>query len=67
MIISKKKKTCDMSRQQDNMCTQIFKVKCVRYEKLTVFKQKFGGFFNGNLSEEAKTFSCLGQNIWNID
>lgn len=59
-----------MSKQQDNrMYTRIFKVKCVRYEKLTVFKQKFGWFFffYGNLSEEAKTFSCLRQNIWNID
>lgn len=58
-----------MSKQQDNrMYTRIFKVKCVRYEKLTVFKQKFGcSFFYGNLSEEAKTFSCLRQNIWNID
>lgn len=54
-----------MSRQQDNTFIQIFKVKCPRYGKLTVFKEKL--LKNGNLPKEAKTFPCLGQDIWNID
>lgn len=50
-----------MSRQQDNMCTRIFKVKCVRYEKLTVFKQKFGVFLMGIFQKKLKHFPALGR------
>lgn len=32
-----------MSRQQDNMFIQIFKKKCSRHEKFTVFKQNTWG------------------------
>lgn len=53
-----------MSKQQDNrMYTRIFKVKCVRYEKLTVFKQKFGWFFffMEIFQKKLKHFPALGR------